>query len=251
VAGRRFLGGRDGCGGVTYAKLMADGSLGDGMRVVVEIGPRGKKVVAVAPDWPGLQRGGANEESAIERLLAYLPRYAPVTKLAGMEAEFSDATAVDVIERYPGVGSTDFWGIAFAFSGIDRAAMTGEALERELVLMRACWAFFDEVRARVSAEMRKGPRGGGRDRDRIVQHTLFVELDWAKGLGVRTPPEELLTEEGLRAYRETYCDAIRTFHAEGKMAKTWPLRFLIRHTAFHTLDHTWEMQDKDLTASRA
>ena len=35
------------------------------------------------------------------------------------------------------------------------------------------------------------------------------------------------------------------------MARTWPLRYLIRHTAYHTLDHTWEMEDKDLTAKRA
>jgi hypothetical protein len=27
-----------------------------------------------------------------------------------------------------------------------------------------------------------------------------------------------------------------------KMARTWPLRYLIRHTAFHTLDHAWEME---------
>ena len=41
--------------------------------------------------------------------------------------------------------------------------------------------------------------------------------------------------------------AIRTHHAEGKMAKKWPLHYLIRHTAYHTLDHTWEMEDRDLT----
>lgn len=35
---------------------------------------------------------------------------------------------------------------------------------------------------------------------------------------------------------------------QGKMARSWPLRYLIRHTAFHTLDHAWEMEDKDLTA---
>jgi hypothetical protein len=124
-------------------------------------------------------------------------------------------------------------------------------LERELALMRASWAFFDAVRARVSAEMRKGPRGGGRDRDRIVRHTFGAEQDWAKKLGVRTPPGALLTDEGLHAYRDAYRDAIRAFHAEGRMARTWPLRYLIRHTAFHTLDHAWEMEDKDLTADSA
>ena len=99
--------------------------------------------------------------------------------------------------------------------------------------------------------MQRGPRGGGRDRDRIVRHTLAAEQDWAKKLGVLTPQDAILTDEGLNAYRDAYCSAIRALHAQGKMARTWPLRFLIRHTAFHTLDHAWEMEDKDLTVKRA
>ena len=82
---------------------------------------------------------------------------------------------VKVVEEYPRTGSTDFWGISFAFSNIDKQGMSGDELERELTLMRACWAFFDEVRGRVSADMQKGPRGGGRDRDHIVRHTFAAE----------------------------------------------------------------------------
>ena len=226
----------------------------DHMRVTLETGPKGKKVVAVAPDWPGLERGATTGEQAIEKLRAYMPRYAQVAKLAGMNAEFDTIQHVDVVEQYPGTGSTDFWGISFAFSSIDKGDMSGDELERELRLMQACWAFFDDVRRRVSAEMRKGPRGGGRDRDRIVRHTLAAEQDWAKGVGVLTPDDVMLTDEGLTAYRDAYCHAIRDYHSQGKpagkMAK-WPLRFLIRHTAFHTLDHAWEMEDKDLTAKEA
>lgn len=224
------------------------------IRAALEIGPKGKKVVAVAADWPGLERGAATREAAIERLLTYVPRYARVTELAGMEAAFQNIKNVDVVEEYPGTGSTDFWGASFAFSSIDKQAMSGESLERELALMRACWAFFDDVRLRVSAEMQRGPRGGGRDRDRIVRHTFAAELDWAKMLGVRTPLDAMLTDEGLNAHRDTYCRAIRDYHSQrktaGKIAK-WPLRFLIRHTAYHTLDHAWEMEDKDLTPVQA
>ncbi len=223
------------------------GTVANHMRVTVEIGPKGRKVVAVAPDWPGLARGAKTEEAAIERLRAYLPRYAPVTKLAGMDAAFATITDVNVIEHYPGTGSTDFWGISFAFSSIDRNAMSDEALERELTLMQACWAFFDGVRARVSAELQRGPRGGGRDRDPIVRHTFAAELDWAKGIGVLTSLDAMLTTEGVSAHRSAYCESIRALHAQGKMAHKWPLRYMIRHTAFHTLDHAWEMEDKDLT----
>lgn len=223
-------------------------------RLTLEIGPKGKKVAAVAPDWPGLERGAKTSEDAIERLRSYIPRYSHVAKLAKMEAEFDTIKNFDVVEQYPGTGSTDFWGISFAFSSIDKQGMSGDELERALMLMQACWAFFDHVRGRVSAEMQKGARGGGRDRDHIVRHTLYTEQDWAKMIGVLTPDDAMLTGKGLKAHRDAYCQAIRDYHSQsrlaGKMAK-WPLRFLIRHTAFHTLDHAWEMEDKDLTVKQA
>jgi hypothetical protein len=225
--------------------------MADEIRVVLEIGPRGKMAVAVAPDWPGLERGAKTVEAAIQRLRAYFPRYAAVARRAGMDAAFAASTDVAVVERYTGTGSTDFWGISFAFSDSDRQPVSRDELERELTLMRACWAFFDDVRARVSAEMRKGPRGGGRDRDQIVRHTFRTEQDWAKKIGVLTPEGAMLTDAGLKAHRDAYCDAIRAFHAQGTMARNWPLRYLIRHTAYHTMDHAWEMEDKDLTAKPA
>jgi len=227
--------------------IVIGGNVAKYTRVTLEIGPKGKKVVAVAPDWPGLERGAKTGEDAIEKLRSYIPRYSQVAKLAEMDTEFDTVKNVKVVEQYPGTGSTDFWGISFAFSSIDKQGMSGDELERELRLMQACWAFFDSMRGRVSAELRKGPRGGGRDRDRIVHHIFANEQDWAKGLGVHTPDDAMLTGKGLKAHRAAYCHAIREYHSQGKLAGKWPLRYLIRHTAFHTLDHAWEMEDKDLT----
>jgi hypothetical protein len=222
------------------------------MRIALEFGPKGKKVVAVAEEWPGLSRGDRTEDQAVERLLAYVPRYAPVAELAGLASSFPQgAPEVEVAERYEGTGSTDFWGISFGHSSFDRQPISAEELDRELSLLRASWAFFDGVRTRVSPELRKGPRGGGRDRDQIVRHTFAAELDMARTLGLRPPLEELLTPDGLRSYRAAYEAAIRDFHAEEKPFRKWPIRFLVRHTAYHTLDHAWEMEDKDLTATRA
>lgn len=220
------------------------------LRVTLEVGPKDKKAVAVAPDWPGLERGAKTKEAATEKLQSYRPRYAKVAKLAGLHAEFAATTSVDVVEQYRGTGSTDFWGISFAFSSIDQRDMSSKELERELSLMQACSNFFDDVRLRVSAEMQKGPRGGGRDRDRIVRHVLGAEQDWARKVGVRTPEDAVVTDdEGLKRFRDAYCTAIRTLHSQGKMARSWPLRYLIRHTAYHTMDHAWEMEDKDLTSA--
>ena len=218
------------------------------LRVVLECGPKEKKFVAVARDWPGLERGAKTPDEAAARVFEYVPRYMEVAKLAKREAELAGINKVKVLERYPGTGSTDFWGISFAFSTFDQRAMSSDELERELSLMRACWTYFDQVRSRVSAEMRKGPRGGGRDRDRIVRHTLGAELDFAKKLGLPMPDEVITDPKELKKYRDAYCAAIRKHYAEGSMARSWPLRYLIRHTAFHVMDHTWEMEDKDLSA---
>jgi len=219
------------------------------LRIALETGPKGKKVAAVAPDWPGLSRGGKSAGEAVETLLAYHPRYAPVARLAGMGDAFDAQTAIEVVERYEGTGSTDFWGVSFAFSSFDQGATPAE-LERDLALLQACWAFFDDVRGRVSAAMQKGPRGGGRDRDQIVRHVLANEQDWAKGVGVDAPDGAIFTDEGLRAHRDAFVRGLRDYHAAGKMAgkvAKKPLRYVIRHMAYHTLDHAWEMEDKDLS----
>lgn len=226
--------------------------MADDLRLALEIGPKGKKVVVYAPDWPGLERGAKTPELAIERLTSYISRYAAIAQLAGLSGAFASVGEPNVVETYPGTGSTDFWGISFAFSAYDQQPVSDTELERELALMRACWAYFDEVRYRVSDELRKGPRGGGRDRENVVRHVIGVEYDWGKGIGVEPLPEgEWRDDAKLRAYHNAYADAIRTCHAGGKTAKKWPLRYLIRHTAFHTLDHTWEMEDKDLSSVSA
>jgi hypothetical protein len=51
------------------------------LRVALEFGPKGKKAVAVASDWPGLERGGRTAEAAMETLAAYVQRDAAVAKL--------------------------------------------------------------------------------------------------------------------------------------------------------------------------
>jgi hypothetical protein len=105
--------------------------------------------------------------------------------------------------------------------------------------LRACWGFFDAVASRVSAEMRRGSRGGGRDRDQIIRHTIGTESeDFAKRLGLRVPEGGALTPRGLRDYRETYVATMREYNAgEANRMRSWNLPFLTRHSAFHTMDH--------------
>ena len=219
-------------------------------RTVVQHGPKDKKVAAFAIDWPGWSRGAKTGPQAVELLEAYRDRYRPVAGLAGLASQFDAAGALEIVEDHVGVGSTDFWAISFAPSSSEQGPMPTDELERKLALLEAAWRFFDDMAARVSPELEKGPRGGGRNRDQIVRHVVGNERgDLAKKVGVLTPTDDPLTPAAIRSYRDEFVAAMRDYNAEGKMARgrNWTVALLLRHTAFHALDHAWEMEDKDLT----
>jgi hypothetical protein len=220
------------------------------VRTVIEHGTKDKRSVAFSLDWPGWSRGAKTAEVALETLESYRDRYRSVADLAGMSREFDAAGPLEIVEDRVGTGSTDFWGISFSPSSTEHGPMSEAEFDRAITLLRAAWAYFDGVAARVSPEMRKGPRGGGRDRDRIISHTIRQESEnFASGVGLKIPEEGAMTPDGLREYREAYVAAMRAYNAGEveRPMKSWTLPFLIRHSAFHTLDHAWEMEDKDLT----
>src|SRR4029453_8434103 len=184
------------------------------VRTVIERGPKGKRRVALGIDWPGGRGGARSAELALETLESYRERYRPVPGLAGMAREFDAAGPLEIVEDRVGTGSTAFWGISFSPSAIEQGPMGEAELERGITLLRACWAFFDGVAARVSPEMRKGPRGGGRDRDQLTRHTIRTESeDFAKQVGLRIPERAALPPDGLRKHRETYVAAMRAYNA--------------------------------------
>ncbi|HEX5465323.1 MAG TPA: hypothetical protein VFW92_01475 [Candidatus Limnocylindrales bacterium] len=218
------------------------------MRVVLEIGPKGRKVVAGAIDWPGLDRSAGTEEKALDRLAAYLPRYAAVAERTGLAQTFAAAAdELEVVERTPGQSSTDFWGVAHVPSQTEaEEVLTDEQLERRLTLLQAAWAFFEASAGEGPAELRPGSRGGGRSLMEIVRHVAYSEqhLWWPK-VEVRTAVERLWDPATLAADRQAYLEAIRAYHVASKPARRWPLAFLIRRTAQHALDHAWEIEDRD------
>src|SRR4249920_3550193 len=136
----------------------------DTLRVILELGKK-RRVVAGAMDWPGLDRWGRSEADALETLTRYHPRYEAVAERSGLGDAFVGARHVDVVERVPGSSSTDFWGVAHVPSEIEREVLSPSDLERRLDLLNACWAYFDDVAARASLDLRPGPRSAGRSRD--------------------------------------------------------------------------------------
>jgi hypothetical protein len=219
--------------------------------VLIERGPKVpvKKLVAVAAGWPGLERNGKTEDEAVAKLKTYLPRYAAIAKRAGLEKDFEARTEPKVVDHYTGTGSTDFWGVSFAPSPLDRVPYEKAAFDRQVALLEAVWAEFDATTSRVKGELKVGPRGGGRERDHVIRHVLANEgQDFAKRVGAPAELEELETPAGLKAFRKRFVTAMRDWYAQGKPLGNWTVPYLLRHTAYHALDHVWEMQDRDPSA---
>jgi hypothetical protein len=221
----------------------------DPTRVMVERGKK-KRVVASAFDWPGWDRSARSEELALAVLATYRERYAKVAERAGLADEFRATGELEVVERLEGIGMTDFYGVSMRSAASEYEQMTEAECERKLALLRACWASFDDVASRVSPELRTGPRGGGRDRERIVRHANGAEIfEFARKVGLNTPLEARESPARVTAHREALSDAIREHNARGASARSWTVQFLIRHCAYHMLDHAWEMEDRDLSGS--
>lgn len=220
------------------------------VRTVIQRGPKEKKVAAFALDWPGWSRGAKEPGAALELLETYRDRYRPVAALAGLGDDFDAAGRLQVVEDHVGVGSTDFWGISFAPSSFEQEPMGEDELAGRIRLLDAAWRFFDDVAARVSAELAKGPRGGGRSRDEIVRHVINNERhDLAKRVGVPPTPHEVLPPELVASHRSEFVAAMREHNALGRLARgrNWTIALLLRHTAYHALDHAWELEDRDLS----
>jgi hypothetical protein len=214
--------------------------------VLIEQGFIGKRVVAVAAGWAGLERGAKEEAEALAKLATYLPRYALVAKRAGLDKQFEAHTEPKVVDRYTGTGSTDFWGISFAPSPLDREPYDKAAFDRQVALLEAVWAEFDATIKRVTGELKLGPRGGGRVREHVIRHVLANEgEEFAKRVGAPTDRAELQTPKQLKAHRKRFVDAMRAWYEADKPLGKWTVPYLLRHTAYHALDHTWELQDRD------
>lgn len=219
--------------------------MGDPIRVMVELGKK-KRVVACAFDWPGWDRSAETEDDALRVLDAYRPRYAKVAALAGLADEFDATGDLAVVERLEGIGMTDYYGVSGRPAEPELEAMSDAECERKVALLRAAWATFDDVASRVSSELRKGPRGGGRERDEIIHHANGSEIfEYGKKVGVRSSPDAWQDPDELRARRDALCAGIREFNARGPSAGAWTVQFLIRRCAWHMLDHAWEMEDRD------
>jgi hypothetical protein len=206
------------------------------MKVDVAIEAAQKKAFATAVDWPGWSRSGKTEEMAVEALVAYAVRYAAVARRAG-KAFDPDNLEVEVVERAGGGGGTEF-GVPSRVTDQDRRRTTKDEADRLVRIVGAAWTTFDEVASAAPEELRKGPRGGGRDRSKIVDHVAGADEAYAHEMGIRLKaPIEKLRAEMLEVLGEP---------SDGSPLadRKWTVRYAAHRIAWHALDHAWEIEDR-------
>jgi hypothetical protein len=210
-------------------------------RVYLETGS--KRTFAMALDWPGWGRSGRTAAHALDTLASYLARYAKVAAKAGFELGLGDAE-FDVVETVPGDATTAF-GAPGAFTAADAEPVTADAAARMASLVEACWDTLTRVAARSPQELRKGPRGGGRDRDAMLAHVIEAEAAYARKIGMRHKPPAIDDKGGIKAMRADIIAVIGAPAEGGPLQpKGWPVAYAARRIAWHALDHAWEMQDR-------
>jgi hypothetical protein len=211
-------------------------------RITVGIETTAKKCFAAALDWPGLVRAGRDPEAALADLAEYADRFGPVAAAAGFPLPAT--ISLHEVERLPGGMTTSFGAPEITFEADHRPVAAAEA-QRIAALVSAAWGFFDGVSARTPEELRKGPRGGGRDRDKMIDHVLGAENAYARKLGVKVRTPALDDAAGIEAQRQAIL-AVLGQRSDGAAVREngWTTRYAARRIAWHVLDHAWEMEDR-------
>ncbi len=216
--------------------------------VFIESGRR--RTFASALDWPGWARSGTTEELAVQALADYLPRYLAIVRLAGLPAPAGDLA---VTERHSGLAKNADFGALGEIAANEREPLAADAGARLALLLEASWQAFDLGAAAAPAELRKGPRGGGRDTEQVVRHVLDAEIAYARkaGLARDKAAEAAAAASGLHPtalLRPRITAALRAPASLHVPPDGWPPRYAARRLAWHVLDHLWEIEDKSSPA---
>ena len=221
--------------------------MGDHVRVVeveVYVESTDRRVFTCAYQWPGWARSGKTEDQALDTLVKYAPRYAPVAKAAGLEFAIDATTPPRVLDRVQGNATTAF-GAPAQVMPADLEKTSEADAARLMALLAGCWTILDRVAAAAPESLRKGPRGGGRDRSKILEHVVGAEVEYGRMLGLKLPGPDLSSDGELAAHRAALLQGLRladtTFVDRGK---GWPMRYATRRLAWHVMDHAWEMEDR-------
>jgi hypothetical protein len=181
----------------------------------------------------------------------YRPRYAKVAVLASFGGEFGSTGELEVVEPLDGIGMTDYYGLSGRPASPEKDPMTEAECARKIALLRASWNTFDDVAARVSHEIRKGPgRRVGTESDHPARQRRGDRRVRAEGRREGPAGNEGRFRDPSRLPGSLRRGDPRTSRSR-ESARSRELQFLIRRCAWHMLDHAWELEDRDLTNAPA
>lgn len=214
-------------------------------KILVTIEHTPRKTFATATDWPGWSRSGKTEALALEALAAYAKRYAAIA--AAAHRRFATRVGVgdlDVVERREGGAGTDF-GVPSSPTEHD-ARPTDAAEARQLAeLVEAAWAFFDRTAEHAPEQLRKGPRGGGRNTSKVVDHVMDADRAYANQIGIKVTTFASDDRAAIGAMRTSMLETLRAARSGEPLAgRRWPARYAAMRIAWHALDHAWEIEDR-------
>jgi hypothetical protein len=216
--------------------------MADCNRVYLESGK--SRCFACSLDWPGLCRSGKGEEAALSALSDYVPRYAEVAAKAGVEFPLREGQPWSVALRVPTrSGGADF-GVPTAVLDQDGADWAPAEVAQTTALLAASWERLDETAAGAPQSLRKGPRGGGRDRDAISQHVAAGEQMYGRKAGLSLPVPHEGEPETVKANRAAILHWLRSGGTTATGRVSWPPRYASRRLIWHVLDHAWEIEDR-------
>jgi hypothetical protein len=212
-------------------------------RIAVAVEEAPKRTFATAIDWPGWSRSGKTVPGALEAVAAYAERYAVVALAAG-EPFPTKGIEVEVFETSAGGGGTEF-GVPSLVTEADRRPTTAAQAERLARLVEAAWARLDDVVAGAPEELRKGPRGGGRNTSKVVEHTLGADDAYAREMGLKLPAPIPGDRASIRVVRDAILEVLTRPSDGAPIAdRRWTVRYAAHRIAWHSLDHAWEIEDR-------
>jgi hypothetical protein len=210
--------------------------------VYIETGS--KRAFACSLEWPGLSRSGKSEDAALATLTSYVARYAPVAARSAIDFDLADDQQWRVVERVPTRSRGADFGVPTTVLGSDHGELAAEEASRTATLLSGSWDFLDSVAAGAPPGLRKGPRGGGRDRDAIVAHVAASEQLFGRKVGLKLPVPAPGDREVAVANRTALLGWCRSGKAYPEARDAWPPRYAARRLIWHVLDHAWEIEDR-------
>ena len=166
-----------------------------------------------------------SEDDALGALADYGTRYAPIAAAAGYTFPAAPASRSSNACPAPPPPSS----ASPRPPRPRRPTRDGRRRPRHTKLLTAAWAAFDGSAATAPPSLRKGPRGGGRDRDKMIDHVIGAEAAYARKIGVKLRQPAIDDTAAIAALHDEVLAVLGRPHDGGPLVDNgWTARYAAR-----------------------